>query len=436
MTNGLHRRQAKNLVVRNAHVVDPFHKLNEVLDLYIKNGKIQKWGKKVDAPADADVFDAKGLYLFPGFIDLQVHFRDPGFENKETIESGVQEAIAGGFAGCVTMPNTKPACDNEQVVKYQIDRGALSDFNIFPAGALTQGIGGQKIAEISEMKIAGAVAVTDGSNWLQDSGVARRAYEYATTYDLVVMSQAEDNRLSAAGVMNESVVSTRLGLRGRPGAAEDIAIARDLELARLTGCRLHLMSVSTKRAVEYIREAKQEGITVTAQVTPHHLMMTEDDFVTYDTNFKMSPPLRSAEDQKAILEGLKDGTIDVIGSDHSPHAAEEKDMDVEVAPDGVVGLTSYFGAVITALYHGLKIPLAEIVRKMSLRPSEIIGKNKFGRLGEGELANFVLADLNHEWVFEKKHIRSKSKNSCFLGRKFKGKVFHNFVNGYHYDLSK
>lgn len=436
MSNGLHRRQAKNLIVRNAHVVDPFHRINEVLELYIKNGKVQKWGKKVDAPADADVFDAKGLYLFPGFIDLQVHFRDPGFENKETIESGVQEAIAGGFAGCVTMPNTKPACDNEQIVKYQIDRGALSDFNIFPAGALTQAIAGQKIAEISEMKIAGAVAVTDGSNWLQDSGVARRAYEYAATYDLTVMSQAEDARLSAAGVMNESVVSTRLGLKGRPGSAEDIAIARDLELARLTGCRLHLMSVSTKRAVEYIREAKQEGIHVTAQVTPHHLMMTEDDFVTYDTNFKMSPPLRSVEDQKAILEGLKDGTIDVIGSDHSPHAAEEKDMDVEVAPDGVVGLSSYFGAVMTVLYHGHKVPLAEIVRKMSLRPSEIIGKSKFGKLGEGELANFVLADLNHEWTFEPKHIRSKSKNSCFFGRKFKGRVLHNFVNGYHYDLMK
>ncbi len=436
MTSGLHRRQAKNLVIRNAHVVDPFHKIDEVLELYIKNGKLQKWGKKLEVPADADVFDAKGLYLFPGFIDLQVHFRDPGFENKETIESGVQAAISGGFAACVTMPNTKPTCDNAQVVKYQIDRGSLSDFNIFPAGALTQGIAGQKISEISEMKNAGAVAVTDGLQWLQDTGVARRAYEYAVTYDMVVMSQAEDARLSAAGVMNESVVSTRLGLRGRPGAAEDIATARDLELARLTGCKLHLMNVSTKRAVEYIREAKQEGIHVTAQVTPHHLMLTENDFVTYDTNFKISPPLRSTEDQRALLEGLKDGTIDAIGSDHSPHAAEDKDMDVEVAPDGVVGFESYFGAVMTVLFHGQKMPLMELVRKMSLKPSEIINKPKLGKLGEGELANFILADLNQEWVFEPKHIHSKSKNSCFFGRKFKGRVLHNFVNGYHYDLGK
>ncbi len=436
MSNGLHRRQAKNLVIRNAHVIDPFHKIDDTLELYIKNGKVQKWGKKLEVPSDADVFDAKGMYLFPGFIDLQVHFRDPGFENKETIESGVVAAISGGFSACVTMPNTKPTCDNAQVVKYQFDRGALSDFNIFPAGALTQGIAGQKISEMSEMKHAGAVAVTDGSNWLQDSGVARRAYEYAATYDLVVMSQAEDLRLSAAGVMNESVVSTRLGLRGRPGAAEDIATARDLELARLTGCKLHLTNVTTKRAVEYIREAKQEGIRVTAQATPHHMFLTEDDFVTYDTNFKISPPLRSPEDQRAVLEGLKDGTIDVIGSDHSPHAAEEKELDVEVAPDGVVGLESYFGVVMTVLYHGQKMPIANIVRKMSLHPSEIIGKPKLGKLGEGELANFVLADLNHEWVFEPKHIHSKSKNSCFFGKKLKGKVIHNFVNGYHYDFSK
>ena len=436
MSNGLHRRQAKNLVIRNAHVIDPFHKIDDTLELYIKNGKVQKWGKKLEVPSDADVFDAKGMYLFPGFIDLQVHFRDPGFENKETIESGVVAAISGGFSACVTMPNTKPTCDNAQVVKYQFDRGALSDFNIFPAGALTQGIAGQKISEMSEMKHAGAVAVTDGSNWLQDSGVARRAYEYAATYDLVVMSQAEDLRLSAAGVMNESVVSTRLGLRGRPGAAEDIATARDLELARLTGCKLHLTNVTTKRAVEYIREAKQEGIRVTAQATPHHMFLTEDDFVTYDTNFKISPPLRSPEDQRAVLEGLKDGTIDVIGSDHSPHAAEEKELDVEVAPDGVVGLESYFGVVMTVLNHGQKIPIANIVRKMSLHPSEIIGKPKLGKLGAGELANFVLADLNHEWVFEPKHIHSKSKNSCFFGKKLKGKVIHNFVNGYHYDFSK
>lgn len=424
---------ADNLIIKNAHIVDPANKLDEVLDLHVKDGKIVKWGKGL-ADAAAKTFDAKGLHLMPGFVDLHVHFREPGYEQKETIESGVQAAIYGGFSAVVTMPNTKPACDNAQIVKYQIERGELYGFNVLPAGTLTQKREGKKISEMAEMKEAGAVAVTDDGDWLHDSGVARRAYEYAVTYGLLVMTHAEDCGLSCNGVMNESVVSTRLGLRGKPNASEDIATARDIELTRLTGCRLHVCHLSTKGAVELVRRAKADGLQVTAETSPHHIALTDDCFHHYDTNFKMNPPLRASEDRAALLKGLEDGTIDAIATDHAPHAAEEKEQDVEVAPNGVIGLESSFGVVVTELYHGRKWKVADIVKKMSLNPSELLGKKHLGRLTAGEKANFVLADLDREWTFGPEHVKSKSKNSCFFGKKLKGKVLHNFVNGRHHVL--
>jgi len=424
-----------NLLIKNAHVVDPANEIDEVLDVQLREMEIVDWGKNLTC-ADSEILDAKGLYLLPGLIDLQVHFREPGFEHKETIETGIQAAIQGGFVACVTMPNTNPACDNGQVVKFQIEKGEAHGFNIFPSGTLTQHREGKKISEMAEMKAAGAVAVTDDGDWLQDSGVARRAYEYAATHGLIVMTHAEDKSISQVGVMNEGIVSTKLGLRGKPASSEDIATARDIELARLTGCRLHMLHVSTRRSVELIRKGKKEGLNITSEVSPHHLALTEECLMDYDTNFKMNPPLRTEDDRQAIIKGLEDGTIDLISTDHAPHAAEEKNQDFESAPDGVVGLESSFGVVMTELYHKRSWKMKDIARIMSLNPSQLLGKDYLGRLVKSHACNLVLVDAGYEWVFDEDQIRSKSKNSCFIGSKLKGKVLHTFVNGTHYDLTK
>ncbi len=433
MKNKLNGQSVKNLIIRNAHIVDPANKIDEVMDLHVKSHRLVKWGKDL-AAEEAEILDAKKHYLLPGLIDMHVHFREPGFEHKETIETGAQAAIAGGFVACVSMPNTKPACDNAQVVKYQMERANVLNFNLFPAGTLTQGREGKKISEMAEMKAAGAVAVTDDGNWVVDSGVARRTYEYAATYGLPILSHAEDPTISLNGVMNEGIVSTKLGLRARPNAAEDIATARDIELARLIKCQLHFQHVSTRGAVEMIRRARAEGLPITAEATPHHIALTDEEFVKYDTFYKMNPPLRTEEDRQAVIKGLEDGTIDVIATDHAPHAFEEKDQDIEVAPFGTIGLESSFGVAMTELYHGRKWKIEEIVKKMSLVPAEILKKPNFGRLKTGEQANFILADLNQEWVFAEESVHSKSLNSCFYGKKLKGKVLHTFVKGYQYVL--
>jgi len=250
------------------------------------------------------------------------------------------------------------------------------------------------------------------------------------------MSHAEDPKLSLNGVINESLVSTKLGLRGKPNASEDVATARDIELALLTDCELYLQHVSTRRSVELIRRAKAEGLNVRGEATPHHIALTDETLNTYDTNFKMNPPLRTEKHRLALIEGLEDGTIDVIATDHAPHAQEEKDKDFEIAPNGVIGLESAFGVVMTELFHGRSWKLSDIVKKMSFNPSEIIKKPHLGRLKAGGPANFILIDKNYDWVFGAEHIKSKSYNSCFLGKKLKGKVLHNFVNGYHYPLDK
>lgn len=433
MKNKLNGQSVKNLIIRNVHIVDPANKIDEVMDLHVKSHRVVKWGKDLTAE-ESETLDAKKLYLLPGLIDMHVHFREPGYEHKETIETGAQAAIKGGFVACVSMPNTKPACDNAQVVKYQMERANVLNFNIFPAGTLTQGREGKKISEMAEMKAAGAVAVTDDGNWVMDSGVARRAYEYAATYGLPILSHAEDPTISLNGVMNEGIVSTKLGLRGRPNASEDIATARDIELVRLIKCQLHFQHVSTRGAVDMIRRARAEGLPITAEATPHHIALTDEKFVKYDTFYKMNPPLRTEADRQAVIKGLEDGTIDTIATDHAPHAFEEKDQDIEVAPFGAIGLESSFGVVMTELYHGRKWKLDEIVRKMSLVPAEILKKPTFGRLKTGEQANIILVDVDKEWVFGEDQVHSKSINSCFYGKKLKGKVLHTFLKGYQYHL--
>ncbi|OGW86197.1 MAG: hypothetical protein A3C35_07780 [Omnitrophica bacterium RIFCSPHIGHO2_02_FULL_46_11] len=418
-----------NLLIKQAHVIDPKNQVDGVFDLLIKKGSIAELKKEIKADG-VEVFDAKGLHLFPGLIDMHVHFREPGFEQKETIVSGAKAALKGGFVAAVTMPNTNPPCDHQSVIDNIIRKANEVPFYIFPSATLTKERAGKELSEMADLKRAGAWAVTDDGSWVSDSLLMRRAMEYASMLNLLVISHAEDHRLTSDGVMNESVVSTKLGLKGIPDASEEIAASRDIILAELTHAPLHLTHISTKGTVELVRAAKAKKLPVTCDVTPHHISLTDEMLEHYDTNFKMMPPLRTEEDRKALVSGLKDGAIDAIATDHAPHTDEEKMAEFSDAPVGVTGLETALGVILTKLYHGKILSLSEIVMKMSMRPSEILKlPNGFGQIKVGTEANLTLVDLNHEWMVRKEEFVSKSKNSCFIGAKFKGKAVVTICRG-------
>ena len=418
-----------NLLLKNIHVLDPKNKIDGVLDVLIKNNKIAELKKEIEANG-VEVLDGKGLHLFPGLIDMHVHFREPGFEQKETIASGARAALKGGFVAVVTMPNTNPPCDHQSVIDNIIRKANEVPFYVFPAATLTKARAGKELSEMADLKRAGARVVTDDGDWVSDSLLMRRAMEYASMLGLLVVSHAEDKRLSSDGVMNEGIVSTRLGLKGIPNASEEIAVSRDILLAELAGAHLHLTHISTKQAVEQVRRAKTNKLSVTADVTPHHFTLTDEMLEHYDTNFKMMPPLRSEEDKKAILEGLKDGTIDAIATDHAPHTEEEKMGEFPDAPAGVTGIETSLGVALTQLYHTKVLSLSEIVMKMSTRPAEILKLPAgFGEIKIGAEANLTIMDLNQEWTVKKEDFVSKSKNSCFIGKKLKGKAVGTICRG-------
>ncbi len=411
------------LLARNAHVVDPAAGVDEVLDVRIEDGKILEFSKGLKPLKDEEALEAKGLHLFPGLIDLHTHFREPGYEAKETILTGARAALKGGFVASVSMPNTMPPCDNQGVIDLIIRKSREVPYYIFPSGTISKGREGKELSEMADLKQAGIVAVTDDGDWVADSLLMRRALQYAAMLDLIVMSHTEDRRLSAGGVMNEGVHATHLGLRGIPAASEEVAVARDIELARLTGARLHLCHLSTARSAELVRRAKAEKLPVSAEVTPHHLVLSDRAAEGYDTNAKMNPPLRTDADIKALRAALRDGTIDCIATDHAPHTDEDKMCEFDDAPFGVTGLETALAVILTELYHGEGWKLPEIVRAMSARPAEILRLGPgFGTLAKGAEANFALVDLAEEWTVAEKGFESKSKNSCFLGRKLKGKV--------------
>lgn len=411
-----------NLLIRKAHVVDPKNKLDgETLDLRIKNGRIAEMGKNLET-SDEKVFQAEKLYLIPGLIDLHTHFREPGYEQKETIRTGAHAALKGGFVACVSMPNTLPACDNQSVVDNIVRKAKEVPFHLFPSGTISKGREGKELSEMADLKRAGIWAVSDDGNWVPDSLLMRRAMEYASMLDLLVISHCEDRRLSANGLMNESLTSTRLGLKGIPEASEEVAVMRDIQLARLTGARLHVAHVSTARAVKFIREAKAEGLRVTAEVTPHHLALNDVSAEGYNTNYKMNPPLRNTKDVEALQKGLKEGVIDCVATDHAPHTEEEKMLEFDEAPFGVTGLETALGVCLTELVHTGKMTLSELVDRMSLRPAGILKlSDEFGQIKKGTQANLTLMDLSKEWTVQKDRFVSKSKNSCFIGKKLKGK---------------
>jgi dihydroorotase len=422
------------ILIKGAHVVDPSTKRDGVVDVLIEKKQIVSIAPSLN-DASAKIIDASGKYLFPGFIDLHVHFRDPGFEYKETIETGIQAALRGGFVACMPMPNTNPTTDNKSVVDMIMKKADNAHFTLFPCGAITKDRKGVELSEMAELKSAGCVAVSDDGTSVSDALLARRAMEYAAMLGLIVSVHAEDHMLSKNGYMNEGEAATRLGLRGIPNAAEDVIIARDIELARLTGAHLHVQHISTKRAVEMISDAKKSGVTVTCEVTPHHIALTDSDIPGYASNYKMNPPLRTKEDRQALLKGIQKGVIDVIATDHAPHQSLEKDVEFDKAPFGTIGLETAFGVAMTHLYHTKILGLADIVEKMSLNPQKILGLTDFAAVKEGIEANLVLVDINQEWTVALDSFSSKSKNSCFIGTQLKGKVVATICKGVYHTVS-
>jgi len=415
------------ILIRGGRVIDP-GRVNGPADVLIERGKIAAVGPKLKAPADAKILDATNHVVLPGFIDLHVHLREPGFEYKETIASGAASAVAGGFTAVCCMPNTNPINDNQSITEFILEKARAAGLaHVFPVGAITKGSEGKELAEIGDLRRAGCVAISDDGLPVMNSLVMRRAMEYAIAFDLPVVDHCEDLHLSEGGCMNEGLVSTQLGLPGVPAAAEDVMVARNLALAELTGARLHLAHLSTAGSVRMVREAKARGIKVTAEACPHHFMLTEEAVCGYNTHAKMNPPLRTWADVQAIKEGLRDGTIDVIATDHAPHATQEKQQEFAAAPNGIVGLETAWPLTLTLVEEGV-LTLEAAVAKLTTEPAKAFGL-KNGSLAVGADADVVIANVQEPWEIDPARFRSKSRNTPFAGWKVKGRVTTTLVGG-------
>lgn len=413
-------------------MIDP-GRVNGPADILIGNGKIVAVGPNLPAGARTSgttptLVDATGKLVLPGFIDLHVHLREPGFEYKETIESGTAAAAAGGFTSLCCMPNSNPVNDNQAVTEFILDQArAAGSAHVFPIGAITKGSEGKELAEIGELRRAGCVAISDDGRPVMNSLVMRRAMEYALAFDLPVVDHCEDLHLSEGGCMNEGIVSTELGLPGAPAAAEEVQVARNLALAELTGARLHLAHVSTAGSVRMIREAKARGIRVSAEACPHHFSLTEEAVRGFDTHAKMNPPLRTKQDVQAIREGLRDGTIDAIATDHAPHAVEDKQQEFAAAPFGVVGLETTLPLTLALVEEGV-LSLERAIAALTTEPARIVSLKK-GTLAPGADADVVVVDPEAAWIVDPARFRSKGRNTPFAGWKVKGRVVLTLLNG-------
>lgn len=417
-----------NLIIKNGRVIDPASGLDEVRDIIIEGGVIAGVGATKAKTAGYTVIDASGKVVAPGLIDIHVHLREPGFEYKETIRSGTEAAAAGGFTAVACMPNTKPVNDNRAVTDYIVRKGRDEGVvRVYPIGAITKGSKGDELAEIGDMVDAGAVAVSDDGRPVDSSLMMLRAMEYSKIFGITVVSHAEDKALAEGGVMNESALSTRMGLKGIPAVAEDVATARDLLLAEYSGARLHLAHVSTAGAVRLIREAKKRGVKVTAETCPHYFALTERAVEGYCTNAKMNPPLRGDADVAAIRDGLRDGTIDVIATDHAPHHYSEKEAEFDQAPFGIIGLETALPLTLALVRDGV-LPLSEALAKLTISPAKALGING-GTLTEGAPADLVIIDLDREWVIEPEKFKSRGRNTPFGGWAMQGKAVTTIVGG-------
>jgi len=419
------------LIIKNARVIDPFTDTDGTFDILIEGERVKGVrGKREEGRGkreEGKVIDAKGLWVIPGLIDIHTHLREPGREDEETILSGTMSALKGGYQAVVCMANTEPPVDNIGIVRYIQEAEKVCD--VYPVGAVTKGLKGTELSEIGDLVDAGCVAVSDDGMPIMDSFIMRRALEYCKQFNIPIISHAEDLNLSS-GVMNEGIVSTELGLSGIPSCAEESMVARDILLAKFTKSRLHIAHISTQGSVELIRRAKKEGVNVTCEATPHHFSLTDECVRSFDTNYRINPPLRTEVDRKAIIEGFIDDTIDAIATDHAPHADFEKELEFDQAPSGVIGLETALACGITYIVKPGFVDIKQLLRKFTLNPAKIFSLPVKG-ISTGEYANLAIVDPAREWVPQK--FLSKSKNSPFIGKSLYGKVLYTFYKGRVYE---
>ena len=420
-----------NIVLKGARVVDPLQGTDETLDIHISQGRIEKIAMRIAVSHSANSIDLKGKLVMPGFIDMHVHLREPGYEHKETILTGCMAAAAGGFTAVCCMPNTNPAIDDESVVRFIQSKAKIAMeglVDVYPIGAVTIGRKGEHLAPIAELSAAGAVAFTDDGDPVFDAEIMRRAFEYAGMHNKPIIQHAQDIPMTRGGVMNEGLTSTEIGLPGMPDIAEDVVVARDIALAQYTDAQYHVAHVSTAGGIELVRQAKGKGLRVTCEVTPHHFTLTDEVVRSFDTNTKMNPPLRTPRDVEAIREGLRDNTIDVIATDHAPHSFDEKEVEYQAAPFGIVGLETAVGLAMTELVHKGFLSLYQLSEKLSVNPRRILHLPEV-RIAEGERANLSILDPDAEWVVDPSNFKSMSKNTPFTGRRLRGKPIGVINNG-------
>jgi len=418
------------ILIKNGHVIDPYNNRDEKLDIYIEDGVIVEIDKELDyTGGDIEIIDAEGKFVLPGLIDMHCHLRDPGFEYKEDIESGTRSAAMGGFTSIACMPNTNPVIDNQAMVEYIFNKAKnVGVVNVYPIGAITKGLKGEELAEIGELKFAGAVAISDDGKPVMNSSLMRRALQYANMFDIPVISHCEDLNLVDEGVMNEGYMSTYLGLKGITRAAEEVMVARDVILSEVTGASIHIAHVSTEGSVEIIRHAKARGVKVTCETCPHYFTLTDKVVDGYNTAAKVNPPLRTEKDAEAIKQGLKDGTIDVIATDHAPHHVDEKNVEFNLAANGMVGFETALSLGITYLVNQGILTMKQLVEKMCVNPARILGLNK-GSLGMNKPADIIVIDKDEEYYVDVSKFQSKSKNSPYDGYKLNGTVYYTIVGG-------
>jgi dihydroorotase len=417
-----------SILIKNGRVIDPKTRFDRIADILIEGNKIQKIERNLKVEG-AKIIDASGMIVSPGFIDLHCHLRDPGRPDEETIESGAKAAIAGGFTTICCMPNTEPPIDNEGIVNYIIKEAQRVNLcRVYPIGTITKKREGKEISEFGELIKAGVKGFSDDGNTVGDARVLRYAMEYSKIFNATIFEHPLDESLSKGGVMNEGEISTRLGLPGSPAIAEELIVARDLMLSKFTGAKLHLCHISTRGSVELIRRAKKEGIDVTCETCPHYFFFNDRVLETYNTNYKVNPPIRSEIDRRAIIEGLRDGTIDCISTDHAPHTQAEKELEFISAPFGMIGLETALSLVIMQLINVEKFTWLEVIDKLTYKPAQVL-KEKLGVLKEGAIADITIINPNIKWQYKPENIKSKSKNSPFLNKELIGRAEYVIVNG-------